>query len=108
MKLVIKRDQDKGFFGGMSFVLSMRVQLTPEEQGLIQKYKVQKEVLAANPDNGVITIGTLVDGISQKCKDVTVLLHSEETIKSACKTFKTYLDVMKSFGGEEVIDIDGL
>ena len=35
MKLIIKRDQDKGFFGGISFVLEARVQLTPQEKGTV-------------------------------------------------------------------------
>ena len=55
----------------------------------------------------MITIGGLVDEITQKCKDVSILLNNEEVIKSACKTFKAYLDVMRSFGGQEVIEITG-
>ena len=104
MKLVIKRDQDKGLLGGIRFVLHLKVQLTPQEEELIKKYKAHKEILATKGEYGAITIGNLVDGISQKCKDVTTLIGNEEIIKEACGTFKTYLGVMASFGGQEVIE----
>ena len=50
MKLTIKRDQAdvKGVFGGhkgMKFLLSYRVELTPEEQGLITRYKAEHHPL---------------------------------------------------------------
>jgi len=32
------------------------------------------------------------------------LLNNEEVVKGACKDFKTLLEVMASFGGEEVIE----
>lgn len=87
MKLIIKRDQDKGFFGGMSFILQQQVVLTPEEQALITKYKAQKEVLFSKGDR-VYTINDLLNGVTQKVKDVAVLLENEETTKEACKSFK--------------------
>lgn len=42
MKLIIKRDQDKGLLGGISFILKARVELTPEESDLIKRYKAHK------------------------------------------------------------------
>ncbi len=50
MKLIIKRDQkeQKGIFGGykgMTFLLSSRVELTPDEQALIAKYKAEDHTL---------------------------------------------------------------
>jgi hypothetical protein len=108
MKLVIKRDQDKGIMGGVKFILNARVELTPEESELIKKYKAQQEVLMQGPSrfgmNMLISIGSLTSGFSQKCKDITEVLNTEETLKEVCGKFKTYLMVMASFGGEEVIE----
>ena len=50
MKLIIRRDQaaKKGLFGahkGMRFSLYCRVEISPEEQNLIDTYKVYDHVL---------------------------------------------------------------
>jgi hypothetical protein len=37
-------------------------------------------------------------------KDVTTLLDREAVIKQACQELKILLDVMASFGGEEIIE----
>jgi len=98
MKLIIKRDQDKGFMGGMKFIVSFRVELTPEESELIKKYKAHKEALTYREKGGVeipgLKIGDLVNGVSYKAKDITTLLNNEEVIKEACQSFKDYLEVM--------------
>jgi len=103
MKLVIKRDQDKGFMGGMKFILDAKVVLTPEESELIQKYKAHKEILYTK-EARPCTISDMVNGVRDKTKDVTVLLNNEEVYKEACEHLKTLLDVMASFGGEQVIE----
>lgn len=103
MKLIIRRNQDKGFFGGISFVLEARVQLTPAEDELVKKYKAHKEVLYHKGERRY-TINDLLSGVTDKCKDVTILLDNESVYKESCKHFKTLLDVMASFGGEEVIE----
>ncbi len=51
-----------------------------------------------------LKIGDLVNGVSYKAKDISMLLNNEEVIKEACQSFKNYLEVMASFGGEEVIE----
>lgn len=51
-----------------------------------------------------ITIGSLMGGQSFKCNDITEILEYEKNVKEACESFKNYLEVMKSFGGEEVIE----
>ena len=80
MKLIIKRDQDKGFFGGISFVLEARVQLTPQEDELVRRYKAHKEVIYTKGDR-IYTINDLLNGVRDKCKDITVLLNNEEVYK---------------------------
>lgn len=115
MKLIIKRNQKerKGMLGGhkgMTFLLSCRVELVPEDQALINKYKVEDHPLTYKvyrdgtkvPD---IKIGSLVRGVNYELEDVATLLSNEEIIKGACKDFKTLLLVMASFGGEEIIEL---
>ncbi|KFD40865.1 hypothetical protein HX99_06120 [Peptococcaceae bacterium SCADC1_2_3] len=114
MKLRICRDQatKTGIFGGhkgMRFSLSCRVEISSEEQELVEKYKVQDHVLTWREiDRGRIpgvTIRNLVDGIKQEVDDVATLLNNEEVIKGSVKDFKNLLMVMATFGGEEVIEI---
>jgi len=114
MKLIIRRDQKAktGIFGGhkgMTFVLSCRVELTPEEKDLIAKYKAENEPLTYTTDREgrkipKYFVSSLTAGITEEMQDITVLLNNEEAIKGACKDFKTLLEVMASFGGEEVIE----
>lgn len=107
MKLYIKRDQDSGFFGGISFLLSSRVQLTNEEMELIKKYKAHKTTLfTANNGTRPYTISDMLDGVTFKCKDVTEILQYEDILKESCRTFDTLVKVMISFGGEEEIDFN--
>ena len=114
MKLIIKRSQaaEKGLFGGhkgMKFLLSCRGELSPEEQDLIKKYKAENELLAVFELEGskaphILSISALVEGRNYECKDVGNLLEVEGKIKTACENFKTLLTVMRTFGGEEVIE----
>jgi hypothetical protein len=111
MKLIISRSQDKGLMGGISFLLNTKVDLTQEESELVKKYKVQKETLLIKTISILgreialdIRIGGLIEGQSFKCKEVSEIITTEENVKEACQNFKTYLDVMKSFGGQEEFD----
>ena len=114
MKLKIRRDQaaKKGIFGGhkgMRFSLSCQVEINPNEQELIEKYKVQDHVLTwYETDKGMIpglTVQNLVGGYNVELDDVTTLLKKEAVIKKACNDFKSLLLVMATFGGEEVIEL---
>lgn len=114
MKLVIKRDQkaQTGLLGGhkgMIFLLSCRVELTSEEQELIKRYKAEMHPLTFITDregNKITkdTVSSLMRGVTEELKDITILLNNEEVVKEACKGFKTLLVVMATFGGEEVIE----
>ena len=114
MKLIIKRDQEAktGLLGGhkgMRFILSYRVELTPEEQALVTKYKMENYLLTCTTDkNGdkisFHTIGSLMRGGTEIVDDVTILLNNEDVLKKACRNFKTLLEVMATFGGEEVYE----
>jgi len=108
MKLFIKRNQKAmtGVFGGhkgMSFILSCRLEFTPDEEELMTKYKAGDEPLLVVGDE-LWTPNNLKRGASQVTEGITILLENEEKIKEACKNFKLLLDVMATFGGEEVIE----
>lgn len=114
MKLILKRDQQAqtGMFGGhkgMKFFLSYRVELTPEEQELVQKYKAGDHPLTFTKDKKGYqmtkdTISSLLSGRTETLDDVTILLNNEDVVINACKNFKVLLEVMASFGGEKVIE----
>lgn len=113
MQLVIKKDQSKKLMGGMSFELLAKVQLTENEAALVSKYKADKEVLMKKefkiPFTGRaivlnITIGSLIAGQTFKCNDIGEILEYENSVKESCEAFKNYIEVMGSFGGEEVIE----
>jgi hypothetical protein len=113
MKLYITRDQAKGLLGGMKFELTARAELTPDESALVSKYKADKEVLLQKeikiPFTGKavvvdIHIGGLLSGQTFKCKDIADILEYEKNVKEACENFKRYIEVMKSFGGQELIE----
>ena len=113
MKLFITRDQAKGLLGGVKFELKARTELTNDEADLVRKYKAEKEVLLQKdikiPLTGRaitlnLTIGSLMSGQTFKCKDIAEILEYEKNVKESCEAFKNYLEVMKNFGGEEVIE----
>lgn len=113
MKLAIKRDQEdvKGFFGGskgISFSLGCRVELTPEETALVEKYKqwdlTVHTYALANGGTARWSLRELTSGKSVTCEGVGALLESEGEVKQACANVKVMLDVMNSFGGQEVVE----
>ena len=132
MKLRLRRSQREA--GMMSskiiFKLEMQVDLTPEEQEFVRKYKMGSEVvfskervaptgpesdaesfgglarnLAALATVLTITINDLVKGRVIECKDILEMLDIEDQIRSACQTFKNILESAAYFEGEEVIEI---
>ncbi|MGB8657730.1 MAG: hypothetical protein WCE90_08100 [Candidatus Zixiibacteriota bacterium] len=113
MRLFIRKEQAKGLLGGVKFELGARVELTNEEAELVKKYKAEKEVLLKKevkiPFTGRalvfdITIGSLTAGQTFKCNDIAEILEYEKSIKESCEAFKNYIEVMRNFGGEEVIE----
>ena len=115
MKLTIRRSQSAktGLFGGhkgMLFSLFCKVQISAEEQELINRYKVSDCVLVwrKGPDGTrapLLTVGNLTHGYSQEVDSVDTLLKKECEIRDACQSFLDLLEVMASFGGEEVVEI---
>ena len=114
MKLMIKRDQkaQTGLLGGhkgMTFLMSCRIELTPEEQALVSKYKAENHPITWRRDEKGseepgLTLSWLLKGHEQELKDIATLLKNEAVIESGCKDFKQLLEVMASFGGERTIE----
>lgn len=113
MKLLLTRDQASGILGGVKFKLRAQVRLTKREAALVRKYRADREVLLQREITVPFTtksillgigIGGLIAGQEFKCKDIADILEYERNVKEACDTFKKYLDVMSSFGGQEVVE----
>lgn len=114
MKLILVRNQSKGMMGNVAFEVRGQIQFTPEEAELVRHYKLENEVLAARPlrvlgrDTGQIVevkVRTLVNGDTFKAKDLGEVIAHTENLASACEALKTYLDVARKFGGQEVVEI---
>jgi hypothetical protein len=112
MKLIISRGQHdiKGMLGGhkgVNFSLKCRLELTGEEAGLVQKYKLDFYPLTLREFQGTtmpgISISALVTGHTSVVSDVTKLVREENIIKNACDELPTLFDVCRSFGGDEVV-----
>jgi hypothetical protein len=126
MKLLLRRDQKSGFTGGMSFVLSVRADLTDNERANISKYKLGKTMLytkaeITDPGSGLlglasrlafkamnisISVDDLTQGKRVECKDIVEMLAVEDQIKEAFRTFKHVLEAAATFGGEEVVAME--
>jgi hypothetical protein len=117
MKLTLRRNQAdvKGLFGGhkgVMFSLFAKADITAQEQALIDRYKVGEWVLASREvmigkDKTDITLSVdrLVKGNTATMASLSDLQKWEEDMKESCRKLKTALEVMATFGGEEVIEI---
>jgi hypothetical protein len=114
MKLLITKDQSKGMMGGVSFEVRAQVQLTEDEKQLIQHYKLDNEILFQKKLVNIwgqvtdqfidVRVKNLLAGQSYKCKSLDEVIGYSESLKSSCETLKSYLEVAKSFGGQEVVE----
>jgi hypothetical protein len=115
MQLVMRRSQSKGVLGGVSFEVHAQVRLSEEERALLKQYKQEAVVVLQRPlylfgqplENRVvnITAGQLVNGESFKCKDLAEVIAYGDNVRRACENLYGYLQVAKTFGGEEIIEI---
>jgi hypothetical protein len=113
LRLIISRKQEdvKGVLGGhkgVSFTLAYRLDLTPEERELVARYKLDYYPVTWHSSQGVRTpddtITNMVAGRSQTLTDVTTLLNNERIVKDACDSLPTLFEVVRTFGGDEVIE----
>jgi hypothetical protein len=113
MRLIISRNQQamKGMLGGhkgVQFTLAYRLELTPEESQLVARYKLDEYPVTWNTVQGTRmpddTIANMVVGRSHTLTDVTTLISNEQVVKDACDTLPQLFEVVRTFGGNEVID----
>jgi hypothetical protein len=95
--------------GGVEFKLSARLELTQEEADLVRRYGVDKEwskisTTFGNPILGPMIRNLVSSGQTFRCADIGEIFEIEGSVKEVCEAFKNYLEVTKSFGGQEVIE----
>jgi len=115
MQLVIVKNQSKGLMGGVRFQVTAQVRLTDEERQLVNHYRMENEVLLQKAMVNIwgqptdtkldIRVKQLLNGDSFQCKDLGEVISYSDSLKSACDALKSYLQVARTFGGEEVINI---
>jgi len=108
---------------GVSFSLYAKVDISTEEQNLIDHYKVQEQILASYIVNwGAIgkkltgedatainiTVGGLTNGENITMESLSDLLELENSIKKGVLQLKTILEAMRDFGGERVFELEEL
>jgi hypothetical protein len=125
MKLLLRRDQKSGLIGKITFILTVRAELTEVEKDNIKKYKLGDTMLyermtmtekgsgllgvasrfAFKMMNISVSVNDLSGGKKIDCKDIVEMLAVEDQIKEAAQTFKNVLEAAATFGGEEVIEL---
>jgi hypothetical protein len=108
MKLTIQRSQEarKGMLGGhkgVEFSLYTRVSFTGEERQLLDHYGMWNYCVMQQAELPV-TLANLNQGRHQTLGDVAVLLQNEDQVKEALDPIPLLLEVLRSFGGDEVIE----
>lgn len=136
MNLKIRRSQQSGLTGSITFRLLAIVDLDPEENAALHKYKFGKQIVyetskakasreradsaytvrglywalfslfVAKVRKHIWTVNDLVKGKEITCKSITEMLAAEDEIKEACKGLSRLLFVCRHFDGEEVIAIE--
>jgi hypothetical protein len=128
MHLTLKRSQHKeGMMGKkVIFVLDAHAVLTEEEAYNVREYGLGSDViynsdaskkhLDAGRSGGLvgslthlamasmslnITVTSLTQGQTIKCKTLDEVLGAEEALRSACQNLKGYLDAAATFDGTE-------
>ncbi|MEO0165902.1 MAG: hypothetical protein ABIL39_07180 [candidate division WOR-3 bacterium] len=114
MKLILTKNQSKGLLGGVKFEVRAQVELSEEEKKLIHNYKLENDILFqkkmvsiwGHPTDYMLDVKVkdFLSGQTYKCKDLSEVISFAESLKEAGKTLKAYLEVAKSFGGQEVIE----
>lgn len=93
---------------GGTFTLAYRLLLDEDELELVRRYKLEEYPVTWRtfqgermPDD---TIGNVLEGRSQTLTDVTALISNESVVKDACDKLPVLFQVVRTFGGQEVIE----
>ena len=126
MTLVLRRDQKSGKFSSkVTFMLSVRADISDEEKEWIKKYRLGDTMLyekmkLEDPGSGLlgaagrlafkamnltVSVNDLSSGKTIECKDIVEMVAVEDQIKEAAETFKVILLTAAQFGGEEIVEV---
>jgi hypothetical protein len=108
VRLVINRSQAdrKGVFGGhkgVAFTLSTKVEFTQEERQLLDHYRLW-DYSVLTQGGMPVTLRAMASGDTQTLDDVETLLSNEGVIKRSLDKVPQLFEVLRSFGGSEVVD----
>ena len=98
MKLVVSRSQ-KDTPAGMRFVLSCRLEVSPEETDLIKRYAPAYRFCKLGDIWGLVG-----QGVTLEDKDVTDLLDREDKLRKACQGLRAYLQSAQQYQGQDEIE----
>lgn len=126
MKLLLRRSERSSVLGKPVYILEVRVEVSQEERGWIEKYKFGPSILYSkkgkptgdmNTWAGIgqnllhyamdltVSVNDLVHGKKVECKDIMEMLAVEAQIRKSAQTFGNVLKAASMFGGEEVIEL---
>jgi hypothetical protein len=106
MKLTIRKNQVEaeektGFLSkwkGIHFILSYRIELTPEEESLIKKYDLGEHIIYKKIQDKINR------DVVEESREPWGLYRIENDVKEDCKNLKDLLDGLSSYSGEGVIE----
>lgn len=111
MRLRILRNESKGMLGGISFEYTIKIDVSPQESALIQKYRGEREIIYST-ERALLgqkweinfTLGDFIKGKTIKSRNIVEMIALEEATTSACKSIKVVLNALAKIGQEEVIE----
>ena len=115
MQLQLSKKQSTGMMGGGKLTLFAKINPTTEEDEIIRRFKMQKEVVWVQDPNKTIapkflgvkamTVGTLINGETYSCKDIGEMIQMEDYITQTAQGLKAMVDAARDFGGDITIDL---
>ena len=122
MKIAIKRAKKTGMLGKASYTLTVRAELTDDEKDIVNKNSLADEILVWHDKTGVanslagaiintmrdtvLTVESFHRGTTFTCKNVAELIGIEDEVRQASLNLRAFIEMARTFGGEEVIDVD--
>lgn len=93
---------------GVEFSLSYQLQLTPEEQELVDRYGLADYVIAERDDDrGKLVRVTVADaqrGDRYVASSIAKAVNGESVVRSSCQDLAGLLRAARGYGGDETID----
>ncbi|SRR6266540_2049877 len=111
MRMLVKRDVGTkgGLFGSKpQFQMTLKVQLTPEEQATVEKYGLQSSFTVENPveSKNNFTYKDFLAGKTMADTDVDHLLLQYKLYTSALESANRNIKNHQLFPGESIVEIE--